>query len=272
MSPKKLQSVLCTLSLVVLVVTGCSTGSNSEVIVEPLTVYEPKPELEWVHSIRSAKDTRKKLSELYQDITLIDIHNHAAENPSAVNEWTKYGIDRIVLFGDISEPSAQATDQLAWEHYRKDPSHVYPSFAGFPIYEEEGLSIVQEKLEQGYLNIGEVAAASSFSPVVSQVKWKAKHPNDGNLPQIYELAAKYHVPVLLHIDPPNGQPIEHLEKALEQHLDTTLIFGHANAYNTPENIKHLLDKHPNLYIDFFAGFTAYSPDSTLTLKDFVPLM
>ncbi|HEY2495127.1 MAG TPA: hypothetical protein VGI33_19740 [Paenibacillus sp.] len=52
MSPKKLQSVLCTLSLVVLVVTGCSTGSNSEVIVEPLTVYEPKQELEWVHSIR----------------------------------------------------------------------------------------------------------------------------------------------------------------------------------------------------------------------------
>lgn len=268
----KLWSVILTLNLLILLLAGCSTESKKEVIIEPLAVYEPTQELELIETIRHAKDTSKKLSELYQDITLIDIHNHAAENPSAVYEWTRSGIDRIVLFGNVSEPSAQTTDQLAWEHYRKEPSHVYPSFSGFPMYEEEGLSIVKEKLEQGYLNIGEVVAASSYSPAVSNVKWKAQNPNDGNLPQIYDLAAAYKVPVLLHIDPTNGPPIEHLEKALEQHPDTIIIFGHANAYNTPENMIQLLDKHPNLYIDFFPGFTAYNAESSHTLKDFVPLI
>ncbi|GGH30747.1 amidohydrolase family protein [Paenibacillus segetis] len=270
---KKLWLIALTLSLVIATLTGCNTfGAKREVVVDSLTSYEPKQELELIQKIRKTRDSNIKLSELYQDITLIDIHNHAAENPNAVNEWTQDGIDRVVLFGDVSEPSAQRTDQLAWEHYRNDPSHVYPSFAGFPIYEEEGLTIVKDNLEQGYLNIGEVVAASSYSPVVSKVEWKSEHPNDGYLPQIYDLAAKYRVPVLLHIDPPSGSPIDYLEQALDQHPDTSIIFGHANAYNTPDNIKYLLDKHSNLYIDFFAGFTAYSPDSSNSLQDFVPII
>jgi len=116
------------------------------------------------------------------------------------------------------------------------------------------VSIVKQNLEQGYLNIGEVAAASTYSQAVSRVAWKAKHPNDGNFPKIYDLAAQYHVPILLHIDPPNGEPIAHLEEALDQHPDTAIIFGHANAF------------------DFFAGFTAYNPESTNRLEDFVPPM
>jgi hypothetical protein len=241
-------------------------------MVEPLTAYTPKDDLKLIQTIRKNKDPGKELYEVYRDLTLIDIHNHDAVNPNAINKWGEYGIDRIVLFGNISEPSAQATDQLAWEQYQREPSHVYPSFAGFPIYDKEGLTYVQEKLEQGYMNIGEIAAASTYSPVVSNVKWKANHPNDGYFPQIYELAAKYRVPILLHIDPPNGEPIMHLEEALEQHPDTNIIFGHANAYNPPDNIKMLLAKHSNLYIDFFAGFTAYSRDSTNKLQDFIPLM
>ncbi|SMF64462.1 Predicted metal-dependent hydrolase of the TIM-barrel fold [Paenibacillus uliginis N3/975] len=272
MPRKKLRNTLCILSLGVSVLAACSSGSGSNVIVEPLTDYKPSQELDLIQKIRTSKDTSSDVQELYRDITLIDIHNHDASNPNAVKTWTDYGIDRIVLFGSISEPSAKVTDQLAWDHYRKNPSHVYPSFAGFPVYDEEGLSVVKENLEQGYLNIGEIAAASTYSPIVSKLEWKSEHPNDGYLPKIYELAATYRVPVLLHIDPPNGPPIEHLKQALEQHPDTTFIFGHANAYNMPENIKPLLEKYPNLYIDFFAGFTAYSPDSKHKLEDYVPLM
>ncbi|MCR8658708.1 amidohydrolase family protein [Paenibacillus endoradicis] len=267
---------------VITLIIGCSSSTSdnlsetlttNKVIVKPLTEYTPQEgDLELIQNIRKHKDPEKELHEIYYDLTVIDIHNHDAVNQNAVNKWKQFGIDRIVLFGNISEPSAQTTDQLAWIQYQKDPSHIYPSFAGFPIYEEEGLSIVKEKLEQGYLNIGEVAAASIYSPVVSKLEWKAEHPNDGNLPQIYDLAAKYHTPILLHIDPPNGTPIMYLEEALEQHPDTIIIFGHANAYNSPSNIETLLAKHPNLYIDFFAGFTAYNNESTNTLEDFVPLI
>jgi len=63
-----------------------------------------------------------------------------------------------------------------------------------------------------------------------------------------------------------------LEEALDTNPNTVIIFGHANAFNSPENIRSLVAKHPNLYIDFFAGFTAYNPRSTYRLKDFVPLI
>ncbi|MNB71011.1 Amidohydrolase [compost metagenome] len=263
---------ICALALAAVTVSGCSL-KKSEVVVQPMTEYTPKDEVALIEKIRQNKDSSKELYETYRDLTVIDIHNHDAADPAAIQrEREEYGVDRIVLFGNISEPSAKYTDQLAWDEYKKTPANLYPSFAGFPIYEDEGVTIVQDKLEKGYMNIGEVAAASTYSEAVSRLPWKSQHPNDGNFPKIYDLAAKYKVPVLLHIDPPSGEPIKHLEEALDQHPDTTIIFGHANAYNTPENIESLISKHPNLYIDFFAGFTAYNSGSTNKLEDFVPLI
>ncbi|MDR6550457.1 amidohydrolase family protein [Paenibacillus qinlingensis] len=283
MQQKKSKMTVCIFSFSFLVLIGCSStnsvnnkliesASASKSIVVPINEYSPKHDLQVIQNIRKNRNSGKELYEIYRDLTLIDIHNHDAGNPNVVSKWGQYGIDRIVLFGDISEPSAQATDLLAWQHYQLEPTNLYPSFAGFPIYEPEGLSIIKEKLEQGYLNIGEVAAASTASPVVSKVKWKAAHPNDGYFPQIYELAADYHVPILLHIDPPNGSAIVHLEEALNEHPNTNIIFGHANAYNSPDNIKKILEKHTNLYIDFFPGFTSYNPDSSNKLVDFIPLI
>jgi hypothetical protein len=262
------------LSIALAVIIGCTEDpAANEVIVEPLTAYTPNPDdLVLIHSVRANREPGQSLQEIYHELPLIDIHNHDVENPNAVQNWGQFGIDRIVLFGSISEPYAQVTDQQSWKQYQQEPAHIYPSFAGFPIYDEAGVAYVKERLEQGYLNIGEIAAASTYSPVVSKLEWKAEHPNDGYLPQIYELAAEYRTPILLHIDPPNGTPILHLEEALEQHRDTNMIFGHANAYNPPSNIEALLKKHPNLYIDFFAGFTAYSRDSTNELQDFVQVI
>lgn len=271
--------VICALTLAAVTLSGCAspketTGNEkkSDVIVEPWTGYTPKEDVAFIESMRKNKDPSKELFETYRELTVIDIHNHDAADPRALEKWGEYEIDRLVLFGNVSEPSAQQTDKLAWEQYEKAPSNVYLSFAGFPIYEDEGVSIVRQNLENGYLNIGEVVAASTYSPVVSKVAWKADHPNDGNFPKIYDLAAQYRVPILLHIDPPNGSPIAHLEDALDQHPDTVFIFAHANAYNPPQNIETLLSKHPNLYIDFFAGFTAYNAESSNDLEDFVPLM
>lgn len=95
---------------------------------------------------------------------------------------------------------------------------------------------------------------------------------DGILPEIYKLCAEYKAPVLLHIDPTSGEPVIKLEEALEAYPDTIFIFGHINAYNTPENVENLLRRHPNLYADFFAGFTAFNPESANQLDDFVPII
>ncbi|MCQ6563841.1 amidohydrolase family protein [Paenibacillus mendelii] len=95
---------------------------------------------------------------------------------------------------------------------------------------------------------------------------------DGNLPAIYELCASYRVPILLHIDPPFGEPIIKLEEALREFPDTIFIFGHANVFNPPENMESILSRYTNLYMDFFAGFTAYDPSNTYPLEDYIPLI
>ncbi|PUA36549.1 hypothetical protein C8Z91_24470 [Paenibacillus elgii] len=95
---------------------------------------------------------------------------------------------------------------------------------------------------------------------------------DGNLPAIYELCAAYKVPILLHIDPPFGEPIIKLEEALRCFSDTVFIFGHANVFNPPKNIENLLSRYNNLYVDFFAGFTVYDPSNDFPLVNYIPLI
>ncbi|MDT8974630.1 amidohydrolase family protein [Paenibacillus sp. chi10] len=95
---------------------------------------------------------------------------------------------------------------------------------------------------------------------------------DGILPDLYALCAEYKAPILMHIDPPQGIPMLKLEEAAKKYPDTIFIFGHANAYNSPENIRSLLSEHPNVYADFFAGFTAFNPSSAYKLEDFVPII
>jgi hypothetical protein len=224
-----------------------------------------------VEALRKSPDGGTPLFERYKDLSVIDVHYHG--NALLIpGGWDQYHIDRTVLFENISEPAAQINDKLSWLAYRLHSERIYPNFAGIPVYEAQGVTITRDHLEQGYLGIGEIVGASSHSPVTSKLAWKANHPNDGELPKIYELAAAYRVPVLLHIDPPVGYPVQMLEQAMVAHPQTLFIFAHANAYNSPGNIESLLSQHPNLYIDFFAGFTAYNPGSSHKLSDFVALI
>lgn len=220
----------------------------------------------------------KSLAELvveYGDLRLIDAHNHDASGftyARMMKTWKQDGVDRIVLFGDVSEPSAIGTDEISWNAYQEAPDQFIPFFSGINLLDESGLQTVKDNLEKGYFGIGEIAAASTNSPVLANVAWKTKDPMDGILPKIYKLCAEYKTPVLLHIDPPSGEPVRKLEEALEDNPDTTFIFAHINAYNSPDNVEYLLKKHPNLYADFFAGFTASNPESANRLDDFVSVM
>ncbi|WP_248928277.1 amidohydrolase family protein [Paenibacillus hamazuiensis] len=217
----------------------------------------------------------KDLAMRFGGIPLIDAHNHDAGGMGYLRmagKWKELSVDRIVLFGDVSEPSAVDTDQNAMTAYKMNPQMFIPFFSGFDLHDPSSLEVVKANLESGFFGLGEIAAASTNSPVLAKVKWKAQHPMDGYLPQIYDICSEYGAPVLLHIDPPGGMPIVQLEKALEAHPNTSFIFAHANAYNSPDNIRRLLEKHPNLYADFFAGFTSLNKDSANKLEDFIPVM
>ncbi|MFC5528858.1 amidohydrolase family protein [Cohnella yongneupensis] len=263
--------------LVILLVlaTGCdgSKAPSSSPAVGPST---PTATIE-VASEPAAPErkTLEQLVEQYHSLGLTDVHNHDASGSAyAIKQsmWDQNAVSRVVLFGDVSEPSAVLTDAAAWEAYVGNPDHVVPYFSGIDLHDKSAIDDARRLLEQGYFGIGEIVGASTYSPVVSKVAWKAFDPMDGILPQLYELCAEYKAPVLLHIDPMAGEPIVKLEEALDAYPDTIIIVGHINAYNSPANVEALMAAHPNLYADFFAGFTDLNPDSGNTLEDFVPVM
>lgn len=215
------------------------------------------------------------LSVKYKELGLIDAHNHDASGMKylgMLGTWKDKGVQQVVMFGDVSEPSAILTDKFAWGAYQKYPDIIIPYFSGFDLHDPKSLTVVKNNLEKGYFGLGEVVGASTVSPVVSKVAWKANDPMDGYLPQIYDIIAEYKAPILLHIDPPNGVAVAKLEQALEEHPQTIIIFGHINAYNTPEEIDRLMSKHPNLYADFFAGFSVYNPEGGNKPEQFIPVM
>jgi predicted TIM-barrel fold metal-dependent hydrolase len=226
-------------------------------------------------SCSSDDDIMSPLVKKYDDVKVIDIHNHDAANYAYLNSygvWKKYSIDRVVLFGNISEPSAVETDNIAWNASQENPSTFYPFFSGFNIKDSSCIKVVNDNFKKGFSGIGEFVAASTNSPIASKLPWKGDHPMDGNFPQVYQLCEQYHAPILLHIDPPFGYPVEKLKEALVQFPKTNFIFGHANAYNTPANIEDLVSHYTNIYIDFFAGFTRYNSESTYSLEDFAKVI
>jgi len=219
--------------------------------------------------------TLAEAAEPYKDLLLIDIHNHDAAGyhyQNSIDYWNKYSVDRIVLFGNISEPSAKETDEIAFEVYKHNPERFYPFIAGIDVQNEACLDYIRERFEAGVFGIGEVVGASTNSPITANLPWKGAHPLDGYFPEIYELCAEYNKPILLHIDPPNGKPIEKLLEAAELYPDTKFIFAHANAYSSVANIENVIKDHDNIYIDFFAGFTAYNKAGASKLEYYVDLI
>lgn len=206
-----------------------------------------------------AREHTRQLVAKYKDYRLVDAHNHDAWRYTAsLGLWGQYAVNKVVLFGAVSDPSAVPDDQSTWEAFTKYPDLIYPFFSGFDLHSEEGLDTVRANLEKGFYGIGEVAAASSYSKQLEHVKWKGKHALDGLLPQVYDIAAEYKAPILLHIDPFDSYQRKALEDALDHHPDTNIIYAHGNVSSTPEQLEELLTKHPNLYIDYFAGYTRYS--------------
>jgi hypothetical protein len=242
---------------------------------EAVSAVQPVIEAGETSGITAPSETSiNELVEKYGNLGLTDVHNHDASGPyeSKLGDWEWLKVKRVVLFGDASEPSAIQTDAVAWEAYQAHPELIIPFFSGFDLHSPSSLDTVRTNLEKGYMGLGEIVAASISSPVVSKVLWKGDHPMDGYLPQIYALCAEYKAPILLHIDPPNGWAVGKLEEAMRQYPDTAFLFAHINAFNSPESIEALMEKHSNLYADFSAGFTAYSPESSNKLEDFLPLI
>ncbi|WP_052476250.1 amidohydrolase family protein [Cohnella kolymensis] len=208
------------------------------------------------------------LPEKYASLHVIDTHNHDANSYEvSLPLWDKFHIEQVTLLGHVSRETSVLTDELAWKAYSEHPDRIFPYFSGINIFEQEGIDKTRENLEKGFMGIGELAT-SSTSPIIQTAEWKADDAMDGKLPEIYEMAGKYKVPVLVH----NDLKVEKLEEALDTFPKTKFIFGHPNVTNSPEQIDELMKNHPNLFFDMFAGYTAYNSRDPYELKDYVDVI
>lgn len=237
--------------------------------------YVYKPDSTMVDVIKKArtKITVGTLAEKYRDLKVIDAHSHDGPNIEFVKPvWDEFFIDRVAIFGKVSEPAAMGDDQKSWSAFVKNTERYYPFFSGFDMHSEEGIGMARKNLEQGYMGVGEVIAASTYSEVVSKVAWKGKDAMDGYLSDVYKLCAEYKVPILLHIDPLTSAQVSVLQEALQKHPDTHFILAHGNVGESTKQVdllKSLLESHDNLYIDFLAG---YSVKSKSEMESYIPLM
>lgn len=272
----KTTMLLFAVCCVLMASSGCSAEQSGTPESVAVTTETPTvtPEATTVQTA-SVQPAFAQLVETYGNLGLADAHNHDASDKQFLRmekQWADYQVRNVILFGDVSDHSAIMTDSYSWQAYQSNPDLYIPYFSGFDLHDPGCLDVIKDNLEKGYFGLGEIAAASSYSPALANVAWKAADPMDGYFPQIYDLISEYKAPILLHIDPPNGQPVAKLEQALGEHPDTIFIFAHINAYNTPEEIDRLMAKYPNLYADFFAGFSVFNPESGLHPEIFIPVM
>lgn len=219
-----------------------------------------------------AEPTLAELVERHRRLGLVDAHNHDAASgvgPARFEQWDELGLAGVVLFGSVSEPRAVADDERTWAAFEARPDVVIPFFSGIDLRDPAGVDAARARLEQGFIGLGEIAAASAHSEALADVAWKTRHPMDGALPRIYDVCAEFRAPVLLHVDPLSGVALDRLEEALETHPATTFILAHANAHSSPAAVGGLLERHANLVVDYFAGFDDRGPVSALA--DYVPL-
>ena len=154
--------------------------------------------------------------------------------------WAKHYPDQVIPFCTIDEADPRAAELV--EQYILEGAKGVKLIGGHPAYYDEPL-------------------------------------NSENMYEVYQKAAEYDVPVLLHASLINiPQLQDQLDEVLSDFPEVTFIFAHYG--NTLmggirlDVIAELLDKHPNLYTDMSqgSGITAYHRyliQDLETIKDFI---
>lgn len=106
--------------------------------------------------------------------------------------------------------------------------------------DQQVITQAQQGLKQGkYYGIGEVHFMSGFKP----------SPDNKIFVQLMQLAQKYQVPVLIHVDSSNEQ---YFVKICQRYPNIRILFAHAGGNLLPNHIEITLQQCPNIWIDLSA--------------------
>jgi predicted TIM-barrel fold metal-dependent hydrolase len=219
-------------------------------------------------------------------IPVIDAHSHAyATTPSAVTEWIQLQdeikVAQTFVFTGVSGKEFRA---VAAQYAGAYPDR-FVMFAGLlkdgvdaKNYGARLRARLHEDVKAGARGLGELTDKGLG---LVRVADQAYFIDDSRFDPLWDEAGKLHLPVFVHIAEPaafyevadehnelrrsanwslhdKGTPgfeamIGKFERVLERHPDTTFIAVHAfNLANDLGRVDELLQKHPNVYVDFSA--------------------
>jgi predicted TIM-barrel fold metal-dependent hydrolase len=161
-----------------------------------------------------------------------------------LDTYHKAGVYKVIFFDGFQ----------ALEAHRRKPNEIVPSL--YVRYMNRSISVtdVERALKMGFMWIGEALLRHWGETSVAA--------DDPVALQIYDLAAKYQVPITIHQDAAEySGAYEELERALELCPNTTFVFhgwwlGRGSLQRV-QDLERLIIRHPNLYVEL-AGQLEYS--------------
>jgi len=206
----------------------------------------------------------------------IDMHEHYRDGGD-IEEFLKaagcLGISKIVFLPTGLSPDNQGYEANQ-ERLIKEIKQQYPekviAFCTIDESDPEAAEIVEQCLKDG---------AEGLKLIGGHPEFYDEPLNSENMYRVYQKAAEYGVPVLLHgsiITIPELK--DQLDQVYSDFPEVTFIHAHygstiMNGINL-DQIAELLDKHPNLYIDLSMGggiarYHYYFRLDLAKVKDFV---
>lgn len=192
------------------------------------------------------------------DVTFVDMHAHI--QPTTEEENATYiddivataranGVSQIVLGlharHEPERPPTFSTEHDDWvlDAAKKYPGFIIPSLGGFDPADPDAVDYVREHLATGdWKMIGEL-------DLRNRVKKTTTAANTSIMMDIYEIAAEYDVPVMMHYDFEYGasqeQGLAEFADALEKNPDTTFIYAHSCG----TQIVTFMKTYDNLYCE-----------------------
>jgi predicted TIM-barrel fold metal-dependent hydrolase len=192
----------------------------------------------------------------------IDAHAHLDPGASVdglsgadllVSRMDEAGIDKVVLWNlrgiSVSADVAEA--------YRSYADRIIPFRGddGLDVNDPASLDLIAADLDTGiFRGLGEIVTRHGNRETYIPVD----HPV---MLGIFQLAAEHGIPVCVHMDTTSlseSEPADEedwlaeFERALDQCSSTTFIWTHCGIGPSPDVVRRMLDRHPNLYGDLSA--------------------
>jgi predicted TIM-barrel fold metal-dependent hydrolase len=201
-------------------------------------------------------------------IPFLDAHVHLNDEPMQLELMRRHGSEGAVVFR-----GGRSDNESVAESARRHPDLFIPFASisperaayrgGWQRDDPALLATLDALLATGrFRGIGEISAVHFPSPGLPEADFD---PSGPTLSGILDLARKYRVPVLLHVE---WTRMRELSTLLERFPDVAVIWAHG-GYTPLFIARRMLERHPNLFYELSARTWPRhprSPDYTL-LRD-----